>query len=434
MESNVEELEKLKRRLTLELSLEEVEPHYRNVMRQLRSTRLNGFRPGKFPKGWLEKRFKSVMHHEAIEHVIPGFIDEALQKNELQQATQAVISELEFDQKQPLKAVIEFEIKPPLELPDYKKFKLTRKEVESVKPEEVEEELKKTQNNLAQVEDLPEDAIAEDQNLVVLEVKNSGEEDYLPENNLNFELGGERLEVFFDSVKGMKVGDEKSAEIKFSLESKTEEKSKSKFDIRLRSLRKLKVPELDQDFFDRMQVKDLDEMKSKLEENLQFQKESALKAEYRSSILEQLPKQYDAFDLPEALIHEKEHELEHRIEEQTKSEDPKAKPIDKEKEIEDFKEKLRLNFMIDTIGRLEEVTIDREAVAGEFIQMAMMFNQSADELIKTPYGSRLYNQILSRRQEESSLDRVVARVFGDPIEIEEDKTKKETVAESNISE
>ena len=114
MESNVEELEKLKRRLTLELSLEEVEPHYRNVMRQLRSTRLNGFRPGKFPKGWLEKRFKSVMHHEAIEHVIPGFIDEALQKNELQQATQAVISELEFDQKQTLKAVIEFEVKPTL--------------------------------------------------------------------------------------------------------------------------------------------------------------------------------------------------------------------------------------------------------------------------------------------------------------------------------
>ena len=97
MESNVEELEKLKRRLTLELSLEEIEPHYRNVMRQLRSTRLNGFRPGKFPKGWLEQRFKSVMHHEAIENVIPGFIDEALQKNELQQATQAVISELEFE-------------------------------------------------------------------------------------------------------------------------------------------------------------------------------------------------------------------------------------------------------------------------------------------------------------------------------------------------
>ena len=84
MESQVEELEKLKRRLTIELSLEEVEPHYRNVLRQLRNTRMNGFRPGKFPKGWLEKRFKSVMHHEAVDHVIPGFIEDALQKNNIQ--------------------------------------------------------------------------------------------------------------------------------------------------------------------------------------------------------------------------------------------------------------------------------------------------------------------------------------------------------------
>ena len=32
MESNVEELEKLKRRLSLELSLEEVEPHYLSLI------------------------------------------------------------------------------------------------------------------------------------------------------------------------------------------------------------------------------------------------------------------------------------------------------------------------------------------------------------------------------------------------------------------
>ena len=56
--------------LTIELPLVEVEPHYRNVLRQLRKTRMNGFRPGKFPKGWMEKRFKSVMHHEAVDNVI----------------------------------------------------------------------------------------------------------------------------------------------------------------------------------------------------------------------------------------------------------------------------------------------------------------------------------------------------------------------------
>ena len=71
MESTVQVLEKLKRRVTLVLSLEEIEPVYRQVFRQLRNVRLNGFRPGKFPKGWLDKRFKTVMHQEANERVLP---------------------------------------------------------------------------------------------------------------------------------------------------------------------------------------------------------------------------------------------------------------------------------------------------------------------------------------------------------------------------
>ena len=110
MESNVEELEKLKRRLTLELSLEEVEPHYRNVMRQLRSTRLNGFRPGKFPKGWLEKRFKTAMHKEAVDHVLPNYVNQAMIKHEMVLATQVEVMELEFEKNTSLKAIIEFEV------------------------------------------------------------------------------------------------------------------------------------------------------------------------------------------------------------------------------------------------------------------------------------------------------------------------------------
>ena len=191
---------------------------------------------------------------------------------------------------------------------------------------------------------------------------------------------------------------------------------KINFDIRLKALRELKIPELNQEFFDQMQVKDLDEFKVNIEKNLEFQKESAQKSEYRKSILDQLPKLYEEFDLPEALIHEKEHELEHKIEDEAKKEEPPQNPMDKDKELKEFKDKLRLNFMIDAIGQNEEVHFNQESAAGEFINMAMMFNQSAEELIKTPYGSRLYNQIVMRKQEESILDRVVARVFGDPIE------------------
>ena len=86
MESRVEVLEKLKRRLILELSLEEIQPVYRNVYSQLRNVRINGFRSGKFPKGWLEKRFKTAMHKEALDNVLPNFVDQAMIKHEMFQA------------------------------------------------------------------------------------------------------------------------------------------------------------------------------------------------------------------------------------------------------------------------------------------------------------------------------------------------------------
>ena len=83
MESNVEELEKLKRRLTLELSLGEVEPHYRNVMRQLVQHDWMVSDQANFLKVGL----KNVSNPHIMKQLsmLFGFIDET-PKNELQQA------------------------------------------------------------------------------------------------------------------------------------------------------------------------------------------------------------------------------------------------------------------------------------------------------------------------------------------------------------
>ena len=45
-----------------------------------------------------------------------------------------------------------------------------------------------------------------------------------------------------------------------------------------------------------------------------------------------------------------------------------------------------------------------------------MFNQSPEDLINTPFGGRMFNQILDRQHREAVLDRVIARVFGDPVD------------------
>ncbi|MDH5753279.1 MAG: trigger factor family protein, partial [Deltaproteobacteria bacterium] len=56
----IEEQEKLKRKLAVEVPLSEVQSAYEQVFSQLRNNiRINGFRPGKFPRALAEKRFNA---------------------------------------------------------------------------------------------------------------------------------------------------------------------------------------------------------------------------------------------------------------------------------------------------------------------------------------------------------------------------------------
>ena len=132
MESSVEELGALKYSIALEIPLEEIKPTYDAVYKALKKTRLNGFRPGKHPKGWLDKRFKSAMQQEAVDRVIPTFMESALENHSLKPVTVPVIKQIDFDRKLPLSATLHFEIGPKLPELDYGKILLTRKEVEEV--------------------------------------------------------------------------------------------------------------------------------------------------------------------------------------------------------------------------------------------------------------------------------------------------------------
>ena len=108
MESSFEELGDLKYSISLEIPLQEIKPTYDAVYKELKKTRLNGFRPGKHPKGWLDKRFKTAMQQEAVDRVIPTFMENALEKHSLKPVTVPVIKQIDFDSKSPLSATLHF--------------------------------------------------------------------------------------------------------------------------------------------------------------------------------------------------------------------------------------------------------------------------------------------------------------------------------------
>ncbi|MEW5886811.1 MAG: trigger factor family protein, partial [Pseudomonadota bacterium] len=67
MAVTVETLDKLERKITLELSLEQINQEVQNRLKRMqRQVKLDGFRPGKVPLSVVQKRYGGSVHYEVM--------------------------------------------------------------------------------------------------------------------------------------------------------------------------------------------------------------------------------------------------------------------------------------------------------------------------------------------------------------------------------
>ena len=99
----------------------------------------------------------------------------------------------------------------------------------------------------------------------------------------------------------------------------------------------------------------------------------------------------------------------------------KKKISEKEKDsklkdgLSNVKKDLRIKFILDSISEHEKLIFDENEAAKEFVGLAQMTGQSPDKLIQSQFGREIYQRIIVRKKGDLTLDRVIARVFGDPI-------------------
>jgi FKBP-type peptidyl-prolyl cis-trans isomerase (trigger factor) len=81
---------------------------------------------------------------------------------------------------------------------------------------------------------------------------------------------------------------------------------------------------------------------------------------------------------------------------------------------------IRRLYILDTINLEEKVTVDSNQVISEFMNTAQMFGLDPKQLIESPLGKSIYENIRQRNYEAQVLDRVTARVLGEPISTSEE--------------
>jgi trigger factor len=374
MNITVEELSSIKRKINVEIPLEqvsgEVESLYKEVGKQ---AKIKGFRPGKIPRDILERYFKDYVKAEAIQKLIQETYPTALSEKDLHPVSPPVIDPGELEKGKPFHYSVTIEIKPEIKMDGYIGLNLEGKK-ESAKDEEVEERLKGLQDLHAQLKTVPEPRAVRSGDHVLIDYTARMDDKLLEEGkatDFNVEIGAGRfIPALEEKMIGLNPEEEKEIEVPFPVDygyKKWAGKTVS-FLVKVKEVKEKVLPLLDDEFAkDLGDYSSLEDLKAKLKEGIEKEKEMMFERQLKDQMVDQLMKA-NPFEVPESLVVEQAKALvsDTKMRLATQGIALKNLNIPEEKLQEDYREvaqrQVRTYLILEKIAAQEGITVtDDEA-------------------------------------------------------------------------
>lgn len=219
MSVQVETLEDLERRITLELSVESIRKEVDKRLKKLsRQVRIDGFRPGKVPLSMVSRQYGYSVQNDVLNDELGAAFNRAVQEAELRVAGSPRIEEREQDDESKWSFDAVFEV-----MPDITVGGLDTAEVEKVVADVNDDAIERTLDILRQQRrtfaQRKADAAVEAGDRVTVDFvgKIDGEEfEGGSASDFAFMVGeGQMLKEFDDAVRGMKSGESKTFPLDF---------------------------------------------------------------------------------------------------------------------------------------------------------------------------------------------------------------------------
>lgn len=387
-----------KREVELEIPAENVEKATEKVARDIaRIARIPGFRPGKAPITLVRRRFAGDIQGEVLQSLVPEYLEKALDEKKLVPVARPEVDKVEFKEGEPLKFRAVFEVLPEFELGDYKNLQVQVDGIE-VGDAQVDKTLEEMRERAATFVPV-EGRAAKDGDSVLIKLIGtpSGGGEPVQADNVLVPLGAEEtLPVFTENLRGAATGETKRFDARYPDDYPDPKLAGKTYDytVEVQGIKEKKLPELNDEF-----VKDaagaegsqlagittLEELRKKIRESLDAEKEHREKAQGREKVLETLVSQHD-FPVPEALI---EGQMDSRLERVVRSlasqgVDPRGMNVDwtalrrqqRERAIADVKAEL----ILDRIATAENIDVTDEEVEKEIATLAERSGESATAL------------------------------------------------------
>ena len=309
MKTEITKLPKSQAEIKVEVSSTDWQACLEKAARELsKNVEIKGFRPGLAPFSLVEEKLGlAQIFEKAAQICIEKYYPRAILENKIEAIGRPEISILKMAKGSPFEFKARVAVLPSIDLPDYKDLvsKIKREKI-SVSDKEIEDTLSWLQQTRAKLE--AKEGSCQKDDWVELEYSSP-----LIEQGKKFEdafiLGKGRLVPGFeDNLLGMKEGEEKNFPVLFPKDYARKELAGKEinFSVKVKAVKKVKLPALNDDFAKILgRFDNLEALKKNIKEGIFMEKEKAEKERIRAQIMESLSQKVE-LEIPEILIKEEQ--------------------------------------------------------------------------------------------------------------------------------
>ena len=399
-----------RKELELEIPADEVSKATEKVAKEFaRLARVPGFRPGKAPISLIKRRFAEDIKGEVLQTLVPQQVEKAVAEQKLTPVSQPQVDKVEYNEGQAVKFRASFEVLPEFVLGDYKNLEIEMPEMQ-ITDESVTNTLAEMQQRAATFTPVEGRPVQNDDFVQVkLHGTPEGGGDPLQADSVLCHVGAEEtMEPFNENLRGANVGDHKNFDVAYPADYPDAKLAGKKFQysVDVLGIKTKTLPELNDEFAkDVSDAASLEELKKKIRESLEHERDHRQKELQREKVLAALVKLHD-FPVPDSLV---EHQMDVRLERVVRSlaqqgVDPRAVNVDwvslRRRQEERARDDVKAELVVDRIATEEKIDVTEEELQGELEHMSSHGGESAEA-------------IRARLTKQGALDRMKAKLRSD---------------------
>ena len=401
MKTDVQDINPTRKAISITATSEEVSEQEAKLINDFqRQAKIPGFRPGKAPENMVRQRFAKDIQQELKQRVVSQAHQEGVAGAEFEVFTIVELDEGEIKLGQGAKITFTVDVIPEFEVPDYEGLKVTNTPTEA-SDEEVSKMLdqilaQRAEYNVAEKAaekgdyvqcayegKIGDDAVAD----LVPDAPMFGTQANTWEEAGNEDAPGVRAIV--DGLVGMKAGDTKEVSMEFPEDFKPEALAGKAvtYSIEAKEVREKLMPEMNDAFFESMQVKDETELRTKISENIENQKKQQNADGERQQITEELVKAVD-FPIPESGVKDETEAVLRDFMQRNMQQGVSAEEIEKHKESlhegasKAAHDRFKSRLILAKIAEKEKIKVENEDFSRMIMMQAQQSGQNPDKLVK----------------------------------------------------